>query len=176
MPRLGPASLHNAQRASNLRARFVYDAAGWPRGQPRIPIHGSGTMKTLEQACTPRASVFTDRNADTVYNIDDLEQLDPKKFFAENYPTEGMKQLLSEAFKRLERKSSSARGAFLLSQSMGGGKTHNLIALGLLAKYPEFRPGVMAGFYEPGPHGERQGHLVQRTQDPHALRPLGRAR
>ena len=30
-------------------------------------------MKTLEQACVPRASVFEQRGQDTVYNIDDLE-------------------------------------------------------------------------------------------------------
>jgi predicted AAA+ superfamily ATPase len=30
-----------------------------------------------------------------------------------------------------------------LTQSMGGGKTHNMIALGLLAKYPEFRARIM---------------------------------
>jgi hypothetical protein len=36
---------------------------------------------------------------------------------------------------------------------MGGGKTHNLIALGLLARHPELRPSVMSGFYQPGPLG-----------------------
>jgi hypothetical protein len=110
-------------------------------------------MKTLEQACTPRASVFEHRSLDTVYNIDDLATIPADKFFAENYVTDGMRQLLTETFKRLEGKSSSAAGAFLLSQSMGGGKTHNLIALGLLAKNPEIRPKVMSEFYQPGPMG-----------------------
>lgn len=36
---------------------------------------------------------------------------------------------------------------------MGGGKTHNLIALGLLAKYPKFRTKVMADFHKPGDMG-----------------------
>ena len=36
---------------------------------------------------------------------------------------------------------------------MGGGKTHNLIALGLLAEHPELREPVMASFYKPGPLG-----------------------
>lgn len=109
-------------------------------------------MKSLEQACTPRSSVFDASARDTVYNIDDLSSIDPGKFFAENYVTDGMRQLLSETFKRLEGKGSAA-GAFLLSQSMGGGKTHNLIALGLLARHPELRAGVMSDFYQPGPLG-----------------------
>jgi hypothetical protein len=110
-------------------------------------------LKTLEQACKPRASVFDPSVRDTVYNIDDLNQIDAHQFFAENYATQGMRQLLTEAFKRLEGKSESASGAFLLSQSMGGGKTHNLLALGLLAKTPALRQPVMGEFYQPGPLG-----------------------
>src|SRR5205085_11029800 len=90
---------------------------------------------------------------DTVYNVDELPRIDASRFFAENYVTEGMRLLLTEAFKRLEGKSQSSSGAFLLSQAMGGGKTHNLIALGLLAMYPGLREPVMRGFYTPGPLG-----------------------
>src|SRR5260370_18798841 len=36
---------------------------------------------------------------------------------------------------------------------MGGGKTHNLIALGLLAMNPKLRASVMGDFYTPGPLG-----------------------
>lgn len=109
-------------------------------------------MKTLAEACEPRPSIFDERSRDTVHNLDDLHQIDAEKFFSENYVTDGMRQLLTEAFKRLEGKSSAA-GAFLLSQAMGGGKTHNLITLGLLALHPHLRPKVMSGFYEPGPLG-----------------------
>lgn len=42
-----------------------------------------------------------------------------------------MRILLTEAFRRLERK--TTQGVFKLTQSMGGGKTHNLLALGLLS-------------------------------------------
>jgi hypothetical protein len=110
-------------------------------------------VKPLYQACVPRGWVFDPSVRDTVYDIDDLDQLDPQRFFAENYVTEGMKQLLTEAFKRLEGKSDSASGVFLLSQSMGGGKTHNLLALGLLARHPKWRQPVMGRFYTPGPLG-----------------------
>jgi hypothetical protein len=61
--------------------------------------------------------------------------------------------LLTEAFNRLEGKTTSASGTFPLSQSMGGGKTHNLITLGLLAKYPKYREQVMADFFKPGDLG-----------------------
>ena len=107
-------------------------------------------MKTLRQACTPRASVFDSTKRDTVPDILDLAKgkIDPAEFFAENYATQGMRTLLSEAFKRLDG-GAQAQGIFRLSQSMGGGKTHNLIALGLLAKHPEWRERVMSSFYKP---------------------------
>ena len=108
-------------------------------------------MKTVKQACTPRASVFDPARRDTVLDLTDLVdgRIDPAEFFAENHVTEGMKTLLAEGFRRLEGK--SAQGVFKLTQAMGGGKTHNLLALGLLAKHPEHRAGVMGGFYAPAP-------------------------
>jgi len=109
-------------------------------------------MKTLADLCKPRASVFDKARLDTVYNLDDLPT-NPDEFLSENYVTEGMRILLSEAFNRLEGKTTSASGTFLLSQSMGGGKTHNLITLGLLAKYPKYRKQVMADFFKPGDLG-----------------------
>lgn len=86
-------------------------------------------MKTLADLCKPRASVFDKARLDTVYNLDDLSSIHPDEFLAENFVTEGMRILLTEAFNRLEGKTTSASGTFLLSQSMGGGKTHNLITL-----------------------------------------------
>lgn len=110
-------------------------------------------MKTLNDACRPRKSVFGSAGLDTVYSLEELDSIDADDFFEENFPTEGMKQLLTEGLKRLEGKSPEGPGAFLLSQSMGGGKTHNLIALGLLAKYPHVRARATEGFYTPGPLG-----------------------
>lgn len=110
-------------------------------------------LKSLAEACVPRDWVFDPSVRDTVHDIDELDQLDPARFFAENYVTQGMRTLLTEAFQRLEGRSQSASGIFLLSQTMGGGKTHNLLALGLLAKYPQWRQPVMGQFYTPGPLG-----------------------
>ena len=110
-------------------------------------------MKALSDLCKPRSSVFDRTRLDTVYNLDDLPIIKPDEFFSENFVTEGMRILLTEAFNRVEGRTTSASGTFLLSQSMGGGKTHNLIALGLLAKYPNYRKKIMAEFYKPGDLG-----------------------
>ena len=107
-------------------------------------------MKTLKQACEPRPGAFDPTRRDTVLDLSDLidGRIDPAEFFAENYVTEGMKTLLTEAFTRLEGQ--STQGVFKLTQAMGGGKTHNLLALGLLARHPECRAEVMGGFHRPG--------------------------
>ena len=94
-------------------------------------------MKTLKQACTPRSSVFDAARRDSVVDLTELvaNRIDAQAFFSENYATNGMKTLLEQAFRRFQ--GLSEQGIFLLTQAMGGGKTHNLVALGLLARYPE---------------------------------------
>ena len=106
-------------------------------------------METVKQLCVPRPSTFDASLRDTVLHLGDLvaNRIDAAQFFAENYITEGMATLLTESFRRLEGR--STQGIFKLTQAMGGGKTHNLLALGLLAKHPQFRAGVMGGFYTP---------------------------
>lgn len=103
-------------------------------------------MKTLKQLCTPRSSVFDKTKRDIVLDLTDLAQnkIDPNTFFEENYLTDGMKRLFREAFRRFEGQ--SEQSVIKLTQAMGGGKTHNLIALGLLAKHPEIREQVMGDF------------------------------
>ena len=106
-------------------------------------------MKTLKNVCT-RATASSIRPVETPCStlaIMTDGRIDPDEFFAENHITEGMRTLLTEAFRRLEGK--STQGVFRLTQAMGGGKTHNLLALGLLAKHPEHREEVMGEFYTP---------------------------
>jgi len=88
---------------------------------------------------------------DTVLSLNNLVkgQVRPDEFFAENHMTQGMRVLLTEGFKRLEGRSD--QGVFRLTQAMGGGKTHNLIAFGLLALHPEFCEPVMGGFHASAP-------------------------
>ncbi|MCC6456909.1 MAG: DUF499 domain-containing protein [Caldilineaceae bacterium] len=108
-------------------------------------------MRSLNQLCTPRQSAFDTQRRDTVLDLTDLinDTIDPSQFFTENYITDGMRVLLEQGFRRLEGKSD--QGVFLLKQAMGGGKTHNLLSLGLLAKHPEFRQKVMSSFFAPDP-------------------------
>uniref|UniRef100_A0A540VA30 DUF499 domain-containing protein n=2 Tax=Litorilinea aerophila TaxID=1204385 RepID=A0A540VA30_9CHLR len=108
-------------------------------------------MKSLYDLCIPRPTIFDPQKRDTVLDLRDLVEgtIDPAQFFEENYITEGMRVLLEHAFRRLEGKSD--QGIFKLKQAMGGGKTHNLLALGLLARHPEYRDPVMGTFYHPDP-------------------------
>jgi hypothetical protein len=105
-------------------------------------------MKTLRQLCVPRHSVFDRNRRDVVLDLMDLidDRIMADAFFEENYLTDGMKRLLREAFGRFS--GSSDQGVFVLTQAMGGGKTHNMIALGLLAKHPALRRQVMGEFGE----------------------------
>ena len=106
-------------------------------------------MQTVKQSCVPRRGTLDASRRDTVLHLGDLvaDRIDPAEFFTENYITEGMRTLLTEGFRRLEGQ--STQGVFKLTQAMGGGKTHNLLALGLLAKHPQHRAEVMGGFYTP---------------------------
>ena len=108
-------------------------------------------MLTLKEACKLRPAVFDPQRRDTVLDLGDLVagNINPADFFEENHITEGMKTLLEQAFLRLEGK--SEQGVFKLKQAMGGGKTHNLLALGLLAMHPSYREDVMGEFYSPDP-------------------------
>jgi predicted AAA+ superfamily ATPase len=104
-------------------------------------------MKSLDELCNPRSTVFDPQKRDTVLDLTDLvdDRIEAAEFFAENYITEGMKTLLAHGFRRLEGKSD--QGVFKLKQAMGGGKTHNLLALGLLARHtPRFASRRCAAF------------------------------
>jgi hypothetical protein len=97
---------------------------------------------------TPRQSVFSANRTDTVLSLDDLLEgrVDAQEFFAESYVTAGMHTLIERTFQRL---AGGATGSpvFTLTQAMGGGKTHSMIALALLAMHPEVRAGVFAEWF-----------------------------
>ncbi|AGY75873.1 DUF499 domain-containing protein [Clostridium autoethanogenum] len=105
-------------------------------------------MKTLFELCRPRESVFSETKRDDVLNLSDLvdNRINPNDFFDENFITQGMNILFETAFRRFKRQNSTS--VIKLTQAMGGGKTHNMIALGLLAKYPEFREKIMGQNYK----------------------------
>lgn len=106
---------------------------------------------SLKTTCVPRPSVFASDRRATVLSLDTFlkGQIQGKQFFDENYFTIGMQTLIDRAFRQLagERSGSSV---FQLSQAMGGGKTHSMIALGLLARDPDLRKRVL-GAEDPAP-------------------------
>ena len=104
-------------------------------------------MKSLHELCTPRKSVFDKSKRDTVLDISDLveNKINPKVFFEESFLTQGMRGIYQSVFRRFEGLSDD--GVFKLTQSMGGGKTHTMIALGLLAQNPEYRDKIMDEVY-----------------------------
>lgn len=98
---------------------------------------------TVKQACEFNPLVHNYRASQGVEKLTDLisDQGDGEGFFKRNFVTKGMEQLFREGFLRLAGKSDD--GVFLLQQAMGGGKTHLMVALGLLAKHPNLRPAVL---------------------------------
>jgi hypothetical protein len=106
------------------------------------------SLKTL---CKPRPTVFASDRRATVLNLDSFlkGQIHGGEFFEENYFTTGMLTLVDRALRHL---SGNAAGSsvFLLSQAMGGGKTHSMIGLGLLARDAELRKKVL-GDKDPAP-------------------------
>jgi predicted AAA+ superfamily ATPase len=91
--------------------------------------------------------VFSDTTRDDVLNLSDLIEgkIDVAKFFNENFKTKGMEILLDTAFKRVSGKSGA--GVIKLTQAMGGGKTHNMLALALLAQNPDWREKIVGRGY-----------------------------
>jgi hypothetical protein len=106
---------------------------------------------TLQSVCIPRPTVFAADRRATVLNLDALlkGQVNGASFFEENHFTAGMQTLVDRAFRHLGG-AGTGSSVFLLSQAMGGGKTHSMIALGLLAGDPDLRRKVL-GDQDPAP-------------------------
>ncbi|MEW5920667.1 MAG: DUF499 domain-containing protein [Bacillota bacterium] len=102
-------------------------------------------MKPLFDLCSPRESVFDETKRDDTLDLTNLidGRIDVDRFIEETYFTEGMEQLNEVAFKRFRRQSAS--GIVKLTQAMGGGKTHSMILLGLLAMHPHLRKKISGG-------------------------------
>lgn len=107
---------------------------------------------SIHSLCKPRPSVHAADRRATVLNLDTFLKGDVNgsDFFEENYFTHGMLTLVDRAFRHLGG-SGAGSSVFLLSQAMGGGKTHSMIALGLLARDPALRNKVLTGDQNPAP-------------------------
>lgn len=100
---------------------------------------------SIHALCKPRPSAFAADRRATVLSLDTFLKggINGPEFFEENYFTNGMLTLVDRAFRQLGG-AGAGSSVFLLSQAMGGGKTHSMIALGLLARDPELRRRVLA--------------------------------
>ncbi len=100
-------------------------------------------IRTIKQACRFNPVIQDYRMRFGIENLADLihDAGDGREFFSRNFVTHGMEQLFREGLLRLSGKSDQA--VFELTQAMGGGKTHLMVALGLLARHPHLRPEVL---------------------------------
>lgn len=107
---------------------------------------------SLQTLCKPRQSVFAADRRATVLNLDTFLKghVNGAEFFEENYFTSGMLTLVDRAFRHLGG-AGAGSSVFLLSQAMGGGKTHSMIALGLLARDTALRTMVLGDEHNPAP-------------------------
>ncbi len=96
------------------------------------------TVPTIFETCQPRADVlkgaitesdFAADLAQVIIGKGNEEYLDPARFFANTYPTRGLKNLLANVCRRLTGTGGEVASIFRLDTSYGGGKTHGLIAL-----------------------------------------------
>lgn len=104
-------------------------------------------MKTIAKMLKPRESVFSDTVRDDVLNLSDFAEgrIDADRFFTENFKTQGMSMLFDTAFKRFRGESDT--GVIKLTQAMGGGKTHSMLALALLASNEKLREDLLGTQY-----------------------------
>jgi predicted AAA+ superfamily ATPase len=94
-------------------------------------------LLAVKDACQLHPMALDYAMGEQIENLSDVIErtaAGAREFFDKNYVTKGMELLLSQGLKRLAGKSDQA--VFELKQAMGGGKTHSMIALGLLAREP----------------------------------------
>lgn len=95
-------------------------------------------VPTIFDLCTPREDVLKDAISDADFAADLAKVLtgtasehykNAGAFFANTYPTRGLRNLLQNVLARLSGTGQEAAAIFRLDTSFGGGKTHSLIAL-----------------------------------------------
>ena len=103
-------------------------------------------VPTIFDLCTPRADILQGRVTEAEFAADLARVLsneagggyadyaNPARFFANTYPTLGLKELLANVCRRMSGVGGEAAAIFRLDTSYGGGKTHGLIALAHAAK------------------------------------------
>lgn len=111
-------------------------------------------LLSVKDACQLHPMALDYAMGDQIENLCDVIERtagDAQEFFDKNFVTKGMELLLNQGLKRLGGKSDQA--VFELKQAMGGGKTHSMIALGLLAKDANLRASVVPELANEAPFG-----------------------
>lgn len=126
-------------------------------------------IATVKQLCKPNAVVTSDSLVEQVAQIEDFAsgKVEGRSFFRRNYFTAGLELLVRRGFDRLAGKSDD--GAFYLTQAMGGGKTHSLIAFGLLAADPTLRREVVPRLASGADFGAAKVAIFNGHQNPDTL-------
>ena len=95
-------------------------------------------LPSIFDLCQPRADVVAGQVADADFAADlasvfagpaNPEYGESARFFANTYPTRGLRDLLANVCRRLSGAGGEAAAIFRLDTTYGGGKTHGLIAL-----------------------------------------------
>ena len=98
---------------------------------------------TIFDLCRPRADILQGSVAEADFAADLAQVLtgtapadygDAARFFANTFPTRGLRNLLANVCRRLSGTGEEAASVFRLDTSYGGGKTHGLIALAHAAR------------------------------------------
>lgn len=106
--------------------------------RPTKGDEGVVTLNTLFESVRPRADVLAGELTEARFAAGLEEVLagtaprtysDPATFFTSTYPSGGLATLLNEALGRLSGGKPDAASVIRLETNLGGGKTHNLIAL-----------------------------------------------
>src|SRR5579864_7491367 len=112
-------------------------------------------LLTVKDACELHPMALEYSMSEQVENLSDVLGATPetaREFFDKNYVTKGMETLLNQGLRRLGGKSDQA--VFELKQAMGGGKTHSMIALGLLARDAALRESVVPELAKEAPFSD----------------------
>lgn len=102
-------------------------------------------MRTVRDACQLHENALRITLSDQIEQLDELIKAegDGEAYFQKTFITQGMLDLITEGIARLA--GASPQAIFHLKQAMGGGKTHLLVAFGLLAKNQSLRKVHCAG-------------------------------
>ena len=106
------------------------------------------TLPTIFDCCNPRADVLSPSLSDYAADLRTVlverredDYSDPRRFFANSFPTQDLKRLLEASGRRLSGVGNAESSTIRLDSTFGGGKTHGLIALVHLARTPDAVPG-----------------------------------